>query len=91
MLGVGVIALTGDVPGTVEYIKCYGGLVTVPCKALIAFPLVYHYVAGSPPIGPALHMSVLYSRLMLLVDAIAMKGTALLCWQHHLCSCYEYT
>lgn len=46
MLGVGFIALTGDLPGTVEYLKSYGALVTVPCKALITFPLVYHYAAG---------------------------------------------
>lgn len=46
MLGAGFIALTGDLPGTVEYLKSYGALVTVPCKALITFPLVYHYAAG---------------------------------------------
>lgn len=46
MLGAGFIALTGDLPGTIEYIKSYGALLTVPCKALIAFPLVYHYAAG---------------------------------------------
>jgi succinate dehydrogenase (ubiquinone) cytochrome b560 subunit len=50
MVGAGFIALTGDLPGTIEYMKSFGGLVTVPCKALIAFPLIYHYVAGAWPV-----------------------------------------
>lgn len=47
MMGAGVIALTGDLPGTMGYIKSCGPLLTVPLKGLIAFPIVYHYVAGA--------------------------------------------
>jgi hypothetical protein len=49
MLGAGFIALTGDLPGMVGYLKSCGPLVTIPLKAMIAFPLVYHYFAGVPP------------------------------------------
>ena len=43
----GVIALTGDLPGTISYLKACGPLVTLPLKTLVAFPIVYHYVAGA--------------------------------------------
>eukprot|EP00892_Ulva_mutabilis_P006386 jgi/Ulvmu1/4119/UM019_0098.1 len=46
MMGAGFIALTGDLPGTMEYIKSCGPLLTIPLKGLIAFPIIYHYVAG---------------------------------------------
>jgi hypothetical protein len=46
VLCAGFIALTGDLPGTIGYLKACGPLVTIPLKAAIAFPLVYHYVAG---------------------------------------------
>jgi hypothetical protein len=45
-MGAGIIALTGDLPGTITYIKSWGPLVTVPLKGMIAFPLVYHFAAG---------------------------------------------
>eukprot|EP01025_Chloroclados_australasicus_P032987 TRINITY_DN3350_c1_g1_i4.p1 TRINITY_DN3350_c1_g1~~TRINITY_DN3350_c1_g1_i4.p1 ORF type:complete len:184 (-),score=7.18 TRINITY_DN3350_c1_g1_i4:49-600(-) len=46
MFGAGYIALTGDLPGTIAYLKACGPLVMFPLKAMVAFPLVYHYLAG---------------------------------------------
>lgn len=48
-MGAGFVALTGDLPGTMAYIKSCGPLLTIPLKGLIAFPVVYHYVAGMLP------------------------------------------
>lgn len=45
-MGAGFVALTGDLPGMMVYIKSFGPLLTIPLKGLIAFPIVYHYVAG---------------------------------------------
>ena len=46
-MGAGLIALAGDLPGTVTYLQQCGPLVAVPLKGLIAFPLVYHYLSGA--------------------------------------------
>jgi hypothetical protein len=46
VIGAGFIALTGDLPGTIGYLKSCGPVVTIPLKATVAFPLVYHYIAG---------------------------------------------
>jgi hypothetical protein len=58
VVGAGFVALTGDLPGAVEYLKACGPLVTWPLKTFIAFPLVYHYAAGAHaamhvPLAPA--------------------------------------
>ena len=45
--GAGWIALTGDLPATVEAIKAFGPVVVYPLKAAVAFPLVYHYLGGA--------------------------------------------
>ena len=42
----GAIALVGDLPATVEAIKSTSPLVVYPLKAIVAFPLVYHYLGG---------------------------------------------
>jgi len=44
--GAGWIALTGDLPATVEAIKSTSPLILYPFKAAVAFPLVYHYLGG---------------------------------------------
>lgn len=43
---MGLISMTGDLPGTIEWFKACGPLVTWPIKSLIAFPLVYHWFSG---------------------------------------------
>lgn len=45
-IGVGAIALTGDVAATIAAFKAAAPLLIVPTKAAVAFPIVYHYVAG---------------------------------------------
>jgi len=44
--GAGLIALTGDLPGTIDYIKAASPAFTVLLKAGVSFPLIYHYLAG---------------------------------------------
>ncbi|CAL8466763.1 g6299 [Coccomyxa elongata] len=44
--GVGWIALTGDLIGTIDAIKSASPLLVYPVKAAVAFPLVYHYLGG---------------------------------------------
>ncbi len=44
--GAGWIALTGDLPGTIDSIKHTSPLLLYPIKAAVAFPLVYHYLGG---------------------------------------------
>ena len=44
--GAGIVALVGDLPAAVTALTSAGPLLTVPVKAAVAFPLVYHY-AGS--------------------------------------------
>lgn len=44
--GVGWIALTGDLIGTIDAIKSTSPLLLYPVKAAVAFPLVYHYLGG---------------------------------------------
>ncbi len=44
--GVGWIALTGDLIGTIDAIKSASPLLVYPLKAAVAFPLVYHYLGG---------------------------------------------
>ena len=44
-MGAGVIALAGDVPATVEFVKAYW-LLCFPAKFGVAFPLIYHYLGG---------------------------------------------
>ena len=44
--GAGIVALVGDLPAAVTALASAGPLLTVPVKAAVAFPLVYHY-AGS--------------------------------------------
>ncbi len=44
--GAGAIALFGDLPATVDAIKSTSPLLVYPIKAIVAFPLVYHYLGG---------------------------------------------
>ncbi|BDA40950.1 probable succinate dehydrogenase cytochrome b560 subunit, mitochondrial [Coccomyxa sp. Obi] len=44
--GVGWIALTGDLIGTIDAIKSTSPLLVYPVKAAVAFPMVYHYLGG---------------------------------------------
>ena len=44
--GAGAIALAGDLPATVETIKSFGPMVVYPLRAVVAFPVVYHYLGG---------------------------------------------
>ena len=46
MTGAGLIALTGDLPATVETLKHTLPALLYPIKAAVAFPLVYHYLGG---------------------------------------------
>ena len=46
LTGAGWVALTGDLPGTVEAFKAAFPYLVLPAKALIAAPLVYHYLGG---------------------------------------------
>ena len=46
MTGAGLIALTGDLPATIEAIKHTSPAFLYPIKAAVAFPLVYHYLGG---------------------------------------------
>ena len=46
MTGAGAIALTGDLPATIEAIKHTSPALLYPIKAAVAFPLVYHYLGG---------------------------------------------
>ena len=46
MTGAGLIALTGDLPATVETLKHTSPALLYPIKAAVAFPLVYHYLGG---------------------------------------------
>ena len=46
MTGAGWIALTGDLPATVEALKHTSPALLYPIKAAVAFPLVYHYLGG---------------------------------------------
>lgn len=40
------MALTGDLPATVEAIKHTSPALLYPIKAAVAFPLLYHYLGG---------------------------------------------
>jgi succinate dehydrogenase (ubiquinone) cytochrome b560 subunit len=40
------IALTGDLPGALLAFKTNYPLLAYPVKAVIAFPIVYHYMGG---------------------------------------------
>ena len=40
------IALMGDLPATVETIKSMGPAFVYPLRAIVAFPVVYHYLGG---------------------------------------------
>ena len=46
MTGAGLVALTGDLPATVETLKHTSPALLYPIKAAVAFPLVYHYLGG---------------------------------------------
>ncbi len=46
MTGAGAIALTGDLPATIEAIKHTSPILLYPIKAAVAFPLLYHYLGG---------------------------------------------
>lgn len=46
MAGAGAIALTGDLPSAVAALRDSAPSLMIPIKSLVAFPLVYHYVAG---------------------------------------------
>ena len=46
MTGAGAIALTGDLPATIEAIKHTSSVLLYPIKAAVAFPLLYHYLGG---------------------------------------------
>ena len=46
MTGAGAIALTGDLPATIEAIKHTSPVLLYPIKAAVAFPLLYHYLGG---------------------------------------------
>ncbi|CAD7698242.1 unnamed protein product [Ostreobium quekettii] len=44
-IGAGLVALTGDVPATVDVIKS-SWLLCFPAKVGVAFPLLFHYLGG---------------------------------------------
>lgn len=44
--GAGLIALTGDLPATIDAMKAASPAFTMLVKAGISFPLIYHYLAG---------------------------------------------
>ena len=46
MTGAGAVALTRDLPATIEALKSTSPLLLYPIKAAVAFPLVYHYLGG---------------------------------------------
>ncbi|KAK9815079.1 hypothetical protein WJX73_007094 [Symbiochloris irregularis] len=46
LTAAGCIALTGDLPGTVEAFKASYPWLVFPAKALVAGPIVYHYLGG---------------------------------------------
>ena len=45
-VGVGAIALIGDVPSAITAFKTSVPFLVLPTKALVAFPIVYHYAGG---------------------------------------------
>ena len=45
-VGIGAIALLGDVPSAITTFKTSVPWLVVPTKAIVAFPIVYHYAGG---------------------------------------------
>ena len=44
--GASAIALTGDLPGTIDFMKETYPFLIPPAKFIVAFPLVYHTLGG---------------------------------------------
>lgn len=44
--GASYIALTGDLPGALLAFKTHYPILAIPVKAVVAFPIIYHYLGG---------------------------------------------